>query len=56
MNLRISRYESDKNCSTISHNYALYSYTSVEKNPTSHIVLVIITMHDLELDLQFKIS
>ena len=30
---KISRYmyESDKNCSAISHNYALYSYTSVEK-------------------------
>ena len=25
--------ESDKNCSTISHNYALYTYTSVEKKP-----------------------
>ena len=51
---KISRYESDKNCSAISHNYALYSYTSVEKNPTSHVV--IITMHDLELGLQFKTS
>jgi hypothetical protein len=53
MNLKISRYESDKYCSTVSHNYALYSYTSIEKT-TSHIV--IITMHDLQLDSQFKTS
>ena len=61
---KISRYESDKNCRAISHNYALYEHLHVNSSlyfiriniekKTSHIV--IITMHEFELGLHFKAS